>query len=131
MKTSSNDEKILWKMYIWSGVKALSRLSGEDGVVILRTEKENEYCFPVYQKGSIMDVTALTDTLRKADDIRVSYLTMSKKSACTCRLIFCRYYRFRRFLQPSVMSRSRWCSCEYQTGCIHCRFQNTNRCDFS
>lgn len=76
MRTSSNDGKILWKMYIWSGVKALSRLSGEDGVVILRTEKENEYCFPVYQKGSIMDVAALTDTLRKADDIRVSYLTM-------------------------------------------------------
>lgn len=76
MKTSSNDDKILWKMYIWSGVKALSQLGDGDGVVILRTEKENEYCFPVYQKGSIVDVAALTDTLRKADDIRVSYLTM-------------------------------------------------------
>lgn len=76
METASNDAKTLWKMYIWSGIKALSQLHGGDGVVILRTEKKNEYCFPVYREGVSVDTAALIDTLKKADDIRVSHLTM-------------------------------------------------------
>lgn len=76
MKATTDNKKILWQMYIWSGIKALSEQKDGDGVVILRTEKGNEYCFPVYRNEPFVDVMTLTDTLRKAEDIRVCYLTM-------------------------------------------------------
>lgn len=80
MKISAYDERILWKMYIWSGVRALTELEDSDGVVILRTERDNEYRFPVYLNASSDWISHVLDTLRKAEDVQVRYLTLMWKN---------------------------------------------------
>lgn len=72
---AKEDEAVLWKMYIWSGVSAISEAADADGVVILRTKHDREFRFPFHLTDSpAIWSQNIADTLVREDDMNVLYL---------------------------------------------------------
>lgn len=76
MQITALDSVTLWKMYIWSGVKALEELKEGDGVVILRTAGGQEHRFEVFREDPDKTVDRMVDRLKQTGETHVAYLTM-------------------------------------------------------
>lgn len=75
MDKHTQEEITLWKMYIWSGVAAISKAADADGVVILQVEQGREFCFPFYMKDSMQVwVQGIIDTLMAEATLHIPYL---------------------------------------------------------
>lgn len=72
---TKEDETMLWKMYIWSGVAAISEVSDADGIVILRTKHDREFRFPFRMTDSLAAWSQdLVDTLAQEYDTNALYM---------------------------------------------------------
>lgn len=66
------DEIALWKMYIYSGIRAIAQAPDADGISILQTIQGNECTIPMTM-GEPLD-SRFIDSLIKTGDTRIAYM---------------------------------------------------------
>ena len=71
------NETVLWKMYMWSAVQAISEEPEADGVVILKTAQNREFRFPFFMNRPTAEWSA-----------HIRNVLIRENSACIRNLVY-------------------------------------------